>query len=103
MRTGVRARGDESCLNDISLEQVEGLEALGGDGRVVGRAKARNATEAAEERLWMIVGGQGGRGCGEGFGDLFGDFEGEVLGRFSWGIIWGVSLKALYGMVKWEA
>ena len=55
MRTGVRARGDESCLNDISLEQVEGLEALGGDGRVVGRAKARNEMINGNLRLVLSV------------------------------------------------
>ena len=83
MRTGVRARArrDESCLNDISLEQVEGLESLGSDGRVVGRAKARNATEATEERLWTIVGTGRERMWKRGL-DLFGGFLGIFLGNY---------------------
>ena len=76
-----------SCLNDMSLKQVEGLEALGSDGRVVGRAKARNATEAAGERLWTIVGDREGMDVEERFWGLFwGDFLGEEF-KNEWDVV----------------
>ena len=78
--------GEVSCLNDISLKQVEGLEALGSDGRVVGRAKARNATEAAGERLWTIVGDRKGMDVEERFWDLFWRSLGEEF-KNEWDVV----------------